>query len=182
MPALNLWTLTEHSLQSSGVSAQLSEWCCMEFQIQLLCTIRGCCFRKSLCLHIQWTSTVSVSSGMTKSRRRARMLSVTCGAVPVSRWGQRAPRGVQAFAPLLPPGSEAIIFPSNWLPAQHSRDLLWGTTWTSFFSTLDRCSLRPHFTDCGTGSNGTAAQWRKISYVLIFRRLKSLCLSLFIWM
>lgn len=51
-----------------------------------------------------------------------------------------------------------------------------------FFSTLDRCSLHPHFTDCGTGSNGTAAQWRKISYVLTLRRLKSLCLSLFIWM
>lgn len=51
-----------------------------------------------------------------------------------------------------------------------------------FFSTLDICSLRSHFTDCGTGSNGTAAQWRKISYVLTLRRLKSLCLSLFIWM
>lgn len=60
MPVLNLWNLSKHSLQSSALPAEPSEWCCIEFQIQLLCTIRGCCFRKSLCLHIHWTSTVSV--------------------------------------------------------------------------------------------------------------------------
>lgn len=96
---------------------------------------------------------------MTRSRHRARTLSVTCGAVRVSRSGQRAPRGVQAFAQLLPPGSEAIIAPSNWLPVQYSRDLLWGTPQTPFLkhtgqllprSTLDWLRHREQWHYCST--------------------------------
>lgn len=43
---------------------------------------------------------------MTRSRRRARMPSATYEAARVNPWGQRAPKEVQAFAPLLPPGSD----------------------------------------------------------------------------
>ncbi len=53
--------------------------------------------------------TLSVWLGTTRSRHRARMPSVTCGAARVSPWGQRAPRGVQAFDLLLPPGSDAMF-------------------------------------------------------------------------
>lgn len=54
-----------------------------------------------------------MSPGTTRSRHRARTLTETCGAARVSPWGQRAPRGVQAFALSLPPGSEMILLTQN---------------------------------------------------------------------
>lgn len=120
--------------------------------------------------HSSDSDSLSASPGTMRSRRRARMLNVTCGAAQVSRWGQRAPRGVQEFALLPPPGSEVILVTLN--------DFLYKITESIsgaqgikkgpprlFLAQLSSGGLlslslpvSAHFTDWGTrGNNPTAA-------------------------